>query len=395
MVRHWKRFLVAVVMSLVCGGVVVWAQDERLTPRQLAEQITREAEQAVKPLFDQQTPKEERRDGLYLLLSFSLPESTLQEYFGQAKAAKARVVFRGIAEKSIPEMMTRVKRVMGVNEQAPEKTDPRWAPAVILDPIIFRQVKASAIPILVVRQGEQYIAVTGISSLQDGLNHIVRHDRRFSSLHDWYGQQRRSWHRGKAKPAPPPSIPVLSDSATLSAGSPMVKIIEPDFLDVIQARIKSVDWEQVSKKAKKKIEARFKKGPKISLPVATEDRVRYTDPTVEFPTDVTEPQSGLVLATAGTRLNPLAHVQLDETYVILDETDPKQVEAMDRTVSGSPHHKLTVMVTSGDAFALVRRWQRPVYWANPIIIERFGVTNVPSIITQEGQRFRVQEVKVH
>lgn len=160
MVRHWEHFLVGVVVSLIFGGVVVWAQDQRPTPRELAEQITREAERAVKPLFEQTTPKEERRDGFYLLLSFSLPESTLREYFGQAKTANARVVFRGIAEKSIPEMMKRVKRVMGVNEDAPEKTDSRWAPGVILDPIIFRQVKASEIPVLFVRQGEQFIAVT-------------------------------------------------------------------------------------------------------------------------------------------------------------------------------------------------------------------------------------------
>jgi len=395
MVTNLRICVLAIVAISLWSSLVVSAKDQRPTPRELAEQITREAEQAVKPLFDQQTPKEERRDGLYLLLSFALHESSLREYFGQAKAANARVVFRGIAEKSIPEMMKRVKRVMGVNEEAPEKTDPRWAPGVILDPIIFRQVKASPIPILVVRQGEQYIAVTGISSLQDGLNHIVRHDRRFGPLQKWYDQQRKSWHRGDAKPKPPPLLPVLSSSIALSAGSPMVKILEPDLLEVIQARVKSADWERIGEKAKQKIEARVRKGPKISLPVAKEDRVRYTDPTVEFPTDVTEPQSGLVMATAGTRINPLAHVQLNETYVILDATDRKQVEAVDRTVSGSPQHKLMVMVTAGDAFALVRRWQRPVYWVNPTIIERFGVTAVPSIVTQEGQRFRVEEIKVN
>ncbi|GJL61905.1 MAG: hypothetical protein NPIRA04_05590 [Nitrospirales bacterium] len=394
MVRHSKRFLVGVVVSLVCGGVVVWAQEQRPSPRQLAEQITREAEQAVKPLFEQETPKEERRDGLYLLLSFALPESTLQEYFGQARSANARVVFRGIAEASLPKMVKRVKRVMGVNENDPEKTDPRWAPAVILDPVIFRQVKASEIPVLVVRQGEQYIAVTGIGSLEDGLNHVVRHDRRFDKISAWYEKQRTSWHRGEAQPEPSPPLPELAHSVTLSAGGRTTQVVEPDLLEVIQARIKSVDWDRVSEKAKHKIETRFRQGPKIPLPVVTKDRVRYTDPTVAVPEDVIEPQSGLVMATAGTRINPLAHVQLNETYVILDATDPKQVEAMDSTVSGSTRHNLTVMVTAGDVFTLVRRWQRPVYWVNPTIIERFGVKAVPSIITQEGQRFRVEEVKV-
>ncbi|GJL52942.1 MAG: hypothetical protein NPIRA02_00740 [Nitrospirales bacterium] len=392
MVKKWETFALSIAVIGVCGGLVALAQDRRPTPHELAEQITREAEQAVKPLFEKNIPKEERRDGLFLLLSFALPEATLREYFGQARAANARVVFRGVADDTLPKMVKRVKRVMGVNEQAPEQTDPRWTPAVIIDPIIFRDVNALEVPVLVIRQGEHSIAVTGIASLTDGLNHVARHDLRFGVIRDWYDRQRTSWHRGDSRPDPPPSLPILSRSVTLSAGSRMVKIIEPDLLELIQSRIKSVDWTEVGKKAKHKIETRFRQGPKIALPVATKNRVRYTDPTVEVPSDVTEPQSGLVLATAGTRINPLAHVQLDETYVILDATDPKQVEVMDRTISGTAQHKVIVMVTAGDVFPLVKRWQRPVYWANAAIMERFGVEAVPSIVTQEGPRFRIEEV---
>jgi len=41
---------------------------------------------------------------------------------------------------------------------------------------------------------------------------------------------------------------------------------------------------------------------------------------------------------------------------------------------------------------LGRLLHRPVYWANQLMYERFGVVAVPSLVTQEGNRFRVQEI---
>ncbi len=116
------------------------------------------------------------------------------------------------------------------------------------------------------------------------------------------------------------------------------------------------------------------------------------DPTIEVPYPVTD-AAGRVLVAPGTRLNPLTQVTLPQPLLFLDARDEAQIAAGARWLRDR-QGRLQVILTGGSYLALMRRWQKPVFFDQAgRLTHRLGIRHVPALVTQAGLKLHIDELR--
>jgi conjugal transfer pilus assembly protein TraW len=99
-----------------------------------------------------------------------------------------------------------------------------------------------------------------------------------------------------------------------------------------------------------------------------------------------------LLFAAGTRKNPLEVVSLSKRLLFFDARDPRQV-ARARELIASYGGKVKPILTGGSYLDLMKAWRVAVYFDQQgTLTRRFGIRQVPALVSQEGQRLRVDEM---
>lgn len=75
-------------------------------------------------------------------------------------------------------------------------------------------------------------------------------------------------------------------------------------------------------------------------------------------------------------MNPLDHISLSKNILVLRK---EQIE------------KLILPLTDGDIKRASSLADQMVYKASPFMLKRFKIEKVPSIVTQEGRKLRIEE----
>ena len=95
---------------------------------------------------------------------------------------------------------------------------------------------------------------------------------------------------------------------------------------------------------------------------------------------------------AGTRFNPLDAVSLSSYWLFFDARDARQVKQADALIR---HYagRVKPILTAGDYPEVARQWQRRVFYDQyGLITRRLGITQVPALVSQEGERLRIDEM---
>jgi conjugal transfer pilus assembly protein TraW len=122
-------------------------------------------------------------------------------------------------------------------------------------------------------------------------------------------------------------------------------------------------------------------------------RTFYFDPTFTLQSNVVD-GTGAVLFPAGTRKNPLEVVSLSKHLLFFDARDPGQV-ARARELIEHYQGKVKPILVGGSYLDLMKRWNKPVFYdQDGTLVRKFGIAAVPAIVSQEGQRLRIDEVPV-
>jgi conjugal transfer pilus assembly protein TraW len=130
--------------------------------------------------------------------------------------------------------------------------------------------------------------------------------------------------------------------------------------------------------------------PVPGLTTVTQTRVWTYDPTYTFQ-DTVHDNLGNVLVPAGSRVNPLDYTTLSKSILFIDGRDPKQLAFAKHDIDEHPRDK--VVLVAGSYLKLTREWQRPVYFdQRGALTHHFGITRVPSILSQKGHLLQVKEV---
>jgi len=191
-------------------------------------------------------------------------------------------------------------------------------------------------------------------------------------------------------------LPALSYATDLVTIGPVYSIQEPHLLDLIRNRLQEKERSGELKKLEEQARERAVNGVRQPTPVAgiktTETaRTFYYDPTFTLNRNVVDDRGNLLFA-AGTRKNPLEIVSLSKHLLFFDARDRRQVQRA-RELIAFYSGRVKPILVGGSYLDLMKAWRMPVYYDQQgVLTRRLGIKQVPAIVSQEGQRLRIDEL---
>ena len=179
-----------------------------------------------------------------------------------------------------------------------------------------------------------------------------------------------------------------SSGKDLGIHGKLYEIKEEDMLSYVKRKAGEIDLQALRESMVKKIEESYVEHSLVSLdvPSATEERVRYIDPSVVVRNPLYD-HTGKMISPAGT-INPLDHVSLSKSILILREDQIKR--ALEKT-SGNGENPI-LLLTDGDIRRASSLAGQIVYKPSPFMLRRLQIEKVPSFVTQKGKRLKVREI---
>ena len=188
----------------------------------------------------------------------------------------------------------------------------------------------------------------------------------------------------------------LANAENLGTIGPTYPIVEKNLLEMIMARLRAKEASGELKRLQEQVRERATAAVNNPRPVAGLRRAEaartfYFDPSFTLQTNVVD-EKGAVLFPAGTRKNPLDVVSLSRQLLFFDARDALQVGRARELIERYQGQVKPILV-GGSYLDLMKRWNRPVFYdQDGTLVRRFGITAVPAIVSQEGQRLRIDEV---
>ena len=172
-------------------------------------------------------------------------------------------------------------------------------------------------------------------------------------------------------------------------------IEEPDLLTELDGRLleleRSGELSRLQDSAKARARERLEAPAAVpGIAPALASRTWLHDPAIVVEGDVLGP-GGVVIAAAGTRIEPLAHRPLTAELLFIDGTRPVEVEWALARVAPT-----RIILLSGRPLDLARAHGRAFYFDQTgALTERFGLKATPTRIRQEGLKLRITEIPLH
>ena len=165
-------------------------------------------------------------------------------------------------------------------------------------------------------------------------------------------------------------------------------IVEPDLVEEIKASIDDEKLAKVMEENRQNYQAK----DIYALPAAGRDRTFFVDMTYTLDHDITG-ENGEIMYQRGLTWNPLDYVSLPGGLVVINSEDVKQVEWFQK----SPYNKnrqQKLLISAGFAAPLIKQLNRPVFYLTKTIADRLQLAAVPCVISQNGKKMMVQEIKI-
>ena len=179
-----------------------------------------------------------------------------------------------------------------------------------------------------------------------------------------------------------------SSGKDLGIHGKLYEIKEEDMLSYVKRKAGEIDLQALRESMEKKIEESYAEHSLVSLdvPSATEERVRYVDPSVVVRNPLYD-HTGKMISPAGI-VNPLDHISLSKSIIVLREDQLKRAL---KKISGNGEKPILIL-TDGDIQRASSLAGQIVYKASPFMLRRFQIKKVPSLIEQQGRKLKVKEM---
>ena len=169
------------------------------------------------------------------------------------------------------------------------------------------------------------------------------------------------------------------------------EIVEKDALIALQEKAKQVNWNKVfSREKTEKLIKEYRPKGLVSLPRAEKDSAFHVDMTYTLDFDIPDGKGG-ILYPKGYTFNPLEYVQMPTILVVIDGDDPEQV-AWFKQSRYNKDLKTMLLLVEGSYAEVAKKLDRPVFYADKRIINKFNLKAVPAIVYQDGVFMKVEEV---
>ncbi len=183
-------------------------------------------------------------------------------------------------------------------------------------------------------------------------------------------------------------VPGQASGKDLGVHGKLYEIKEENMLSYVRRKAGEIDMRALRESMEKKLEESYAKHSFVSLdvPSATEERVRYVDPSVNVRNPLYD-HMGKMIFPAGV-VNPLDYVPLSKSILVLRENQVKR--ALEKTEKKG--EKPILLLTDGDIRRASLLAGQMVYKASPFILRRLKIEKVPSLVTQEKRKLRILEI---
>lgn len=122
---------------------------------------------------------------------------------------------------------------------------------------------------------------------------------------------------------------------------------------------------------------------------AGQDRSFAVDMTYTLDRDL-KTQDGRIVYPRGYTFNPLDYMSLTIGLVVIDGSDPAQVEWFKKSPYSS-NHKTKILLSGGYASSLSLELNRSVFYLDREVAERFQLTAAPCVVVQQDKHIQVTE----
>ena len=289
------------------------------------------------------------RGGLFLFVSRGMPAAELQAVLAEAAADPSlTLVLRGLLPgERLDAALPAIARLI-------TRHDP--APAILIDPGLYRRHEVIAVPTL--------------------LDPATGHRLQGAISRPALEQARR-----------------LADGTDLGRTGPIWPIAEPDLAEVLKARAASLDLPARAEAAMTRF---WRQVAAVTLPPAQTTTTRRFRPEARTRSDLNDDR-GRRLLPAGSRLNPLQTLPLTARILVLDAQDPAELAwaGTQRHPSRATIHLLTNPDREGGWGAwqaLQRQLDAPPFLLDRHLADRLGVRATPSLIEADGAELVVHEI---
>ena len=192
-------------------------------------------------------------------------------------------------------------------------------------------------------------------------------------------------------------IPNLAQASDLGVVGPTYEIAVRDLIEVMKDRFRRLEQTGEMRKLEDRYKAKVVEAVERPRPIpgitpTQTARTYYVDPTWTLDRNVVD-EKGQVLFPAGTRVNPLEYAPLTQTLLFFDQRERSQV-AFARRFLVEAKARVKPILVGGEPLKLMRQWKREVFYDQGGVLSRkFLLKQVPALITQDGNRLRVDEIR--
>jgi len=192
------------------------------------------------------------------------------------------------------------------------------------------------------------------------------------------------------------SLPARAED--LGVIGPTYDIIERDLIDVIRDKFrrmeKTGELSKLQEGYKNQVIGAIEHPRAVRGIRATETaRTFYIDPTWTLDRNVVD-EKGRVLFQAGTKVNPFDYDKMSKALLFFDARSKEQVAFAKRFMAESRMLVKPILV-GGEPLKLMREWKREVFYdQGGALTRRFSITQSPAVVSQEGKRLRVDEIRL-
>ena len=186
----------------------------------------------------------------------------------------------------------------------------------------------------------------------------------------------------------PPTAAFAKDLGVRGATWP---VAEPDLLAEIEARLgdmrRSGELGRLREAARTRARQSLEEPPPVpGIVPAWERTSRLIDPSIVVGQDIRGPD-GALIAAAGTRIDPFAHMPLTRALLFVDGRREAEIAwALART---GPNK---IVLLAGRPLDLMRRHRRPFFFdLGGRLTERFAVRATPTLVKRDGAYLRLTE----
>ena len=193
-------------------------------------------------------------------------------------------------------------------------------------------------------------------------------------------------------------IPIPAAAKDLGVRGATWPVAEPDLLEQIEARLRGMERSgelaRLEREARANARVRLEEpDPVPGIVAATEERSRLLDPSITVARDIRTPD-GVLVAAAGTRVNPLARMTLSRDLLFVDGRRAAEIAwALAREEEGGRPARIVLL--AGRPLELARKHRRPFHFdQGGVLAARFGIAVTPSVVGQAGTLLRITEIPV-